>query len=102
MHIHFERTGGFAGMVTRATIDTDDLPPEDALALIEQIREVNFFALPPIISEASGGADQFQYMITVDSDEQQHTVRVGDQSAPDSLRPLLQHLTRLARSQPGT
>lgn len=101
MQIYFERTGGFTGMVTQATIDTDELPPEEVLTLTELIREADFFALPHIMTATSGGADQFQYVVTVEAGEQQHTIQVGDRSAPDSLVPLLQHLTRLARSQPG-
>jgi hypothetical protein len=101
MQISFERSGGFAGMVTQATIDSDELPLDEATVLAGLIRDANFFALPATLTE-SGGADQFQYVVTVKTDEQEHTIRVGDQSAPDSLRPLLQTLTRLARSQPGT
>ncbi|MCC7445976.1 MAG: hypothetical protein IT324_01105 [Anaerolineae bacterium] len=97
MRIDFERSGGFAGMILRATIDTGDLPEADANDLRQLIEEANFFALPPTITSASG-ADQFTYRLTVIALVRQHSVEVSDGAAPDTLRPLLNRLTTLARA----
>lgn len=42
MKIHFERTGGFAGIPTAATIDTLALTPEEAQQLHDLIRAAAF------------------------------------------------------------
>lgn len=101
MRIHFERAGGFTGMRIEADIDTAALPPEDARELATLIEAVHFFDLPPRFTSSTPGADQFEYTIMVESEERHHTVHTTDAGAPPDLRPLLQRLTRLARSQRG-
>ena len=98
MRIDFERSGGFAGMLVQVTIDTASLPPAEADKLHKLVESANFFALAAQITPAPGGADQFQYVITVEEGDRLHTVETGDGAAPDSLRPLLRELTILARS----
>lgn len=98
MRIQFERTGGFAGMRTAATIDTDLLSPQDGQEVKQLVDAARFFKLPPKITGRSQGADQFRYKLTVESEGQRHTVEVGEASAPESLRPLLRKLAALARS----
>jgi len=97
MRIDFERTGGFAGMILQAIIDTNELPEEEANELRQLIEEANFFALPPTIKSASG-ADQFTYRLTVIASVRQHSVEVSDGAVPDSMRPLINRLTTLART----
>jgi hypothetical protein len=99
MRIQFERTGGFAGMRTAATIDTNSLSPGDRQELQQLVEAAGFFKLPPEVAGRPQRADQFQYKLTVESEGQQHTVEVGEASAPESLRPLLRKLTALARSR---
>lgn len=98
MRIHFERSGGFAGMQVRAQVDADSLPPDDAKQLQAMVEAAEFFDLPAKIASPASGGDQFQYRLTVESEGRQHTVEVGDASAPESLQPLLRRLTLLARS----
>ena len=98
MRIHFERTGGFAGMRVTATIDTESLSPEEASELQEMVNAASFFDLPEVIEAPNGGADRFQYRLTVEDAGRSHTVRVGEAASPDELRPLLRRLTTLARS----
>ncbi|HEX3052071.1 MAG TPA: protealysin inhibitor emfourin [Aggregatilineaceae bacterium] len=100
MFIHFERSGGFMGAHLTADIETELLAPDEAHRLMDLIREADFFALPANFTEVEGAADQFQYLITITDEMQQHSVQVSDSSAPDTLHPLLRRLTRLARGQP--
>ena len=103
MQINFERSGGFAGMRISTTIDTASLGSEETRELQNLIDTANFFALPAMITTTSpAGVDQFQYKLTIETDDRQHTVETGDASAPDTLLPLLQKLTRLARTKPGS
>jgi hypothetical protein len=96
--IFFERTGGFMGRKVSATIDLDDLPDEQAELLGDLLDEADFFELPDDLTKPAV-PDAFTYNITVFSDDEQHSVRVSDASAPDDLRPLLDELSKQARMQ---
>jgi hypothetical protein len=98
MRVHFERSGGFAGLRMSCTIDSDELPDDEAHALREEIEQASFFNLPHRLFEPAVGADRFQYEVSVDMGEREHTVEVGEAAMPDSLRPLIQHLERLMRT----
>jgi hypothetical protein len=98
MQIQFERSGGFAGMTVAATIDTDQLPAQEADELRALIDAAGFFNLPAKPAIASVGADQFQYTISVKAEGRQHTIQTGDASASEALQRLLRRLTALARS----
>jgi hypothetical protein len=97
MQIHFERTGGFAGLRMTCTLDTSALPPEEVQALQAELKAADFFKLPAEV-ENPGQADRFTYQIGVKEAGKQHTIRVGETSMPASLHPLVEHLTTLARS----
>ena len=96
--ILFERTGGFMGRKVSVTIDLDDLPEEQADVLDELLDEADFFELPADLTRPAI-PDAFTYNITVFSDDEQHSVRVSDATAPDDLRPLLEELSQQARMQ---
>jgi hypothetical protein len=98
MRIEFERTGGFAGMKLRATIQAEALPPEQAQELASLIAAADFFNLPSMITAPRPGADQFVYRVTVEDAGRRHTVQTSDIAAPETLRPLLQWLVTLART----
>ena len=99
MRIHLERSGGFAGMLVSTPLDTADLPADEAQALREMIHQAGFFELPENLAAEAGGADRFLYTLMVESEGQQHTVQVGEISAPPELQPLLRKLTMMARGQ---
>lgn len=100
MKIYFERSGGFLGRSVSAVVDTNQIPPEQALSLLEKVEHAEFFDLPE--SPAAGlegyqGADQLCYKVTVEVAGVQHTVETSDVNAPEELQPLLQELSQLAR-----
>lgn len=99
MRIQFVRTGGFAGVQLSATIDSDQLPQEEAELLKEALDSADFFTLPEHMFGGSGGADRFQYEITVQDGGRQHTVQAGEAALPDNVQPLVRHLERLARTR---
>jgi hypothetical protein len=98
MRIQFVRTGGFAGMRLASTIDSDALPEEEVQALQSEIDNAHFFELPTQFSETGGGADRFQYEITVEDGHKKHTIEAGESALPGHVQPLIQHLERLART----
>jgi hypothetical protein len=106
MKIQFERSGGFMGLPLKTTLDTAALPDEEAQTLQQMLSEAQFFELPPAAEDmpddAPAGADQMTYTVTVIDDQEAHTVCVTDMATPDTLRPLLRHLTLLARRPSGS
>lgn len=98
MRIRFERSGGFTGIRLDKTVESETLDTEQAIALQHEIDASGFFDLPEKIISPGGGADRFQYRITVESGGRRHTVEVGEAAMPEQLWPLVQHLTTLART----
>ena len=98
MKISYRRTGGFAGMVMSFDLTTEALPSEEADELRDLVDTADFFSLPEVIPSDMPGADQFQYRLTVELEEQQHTVEVGDAAVPENLWPLLNKIRVLSRS----
>ncbi len=50
------------------------------------------------IKPASPMPDRFEYQITISSPQRTHTVTVSESLVTDTLRPLVDHLTELART----
>ena len=100
MKIQFERSGGFAGVNVKGTIDSDSLPAQEASALRALIDAAGFFDLPRK-SAAAPGADQFQYIVGIEDGARKHTIETSEGSASEALRTLLARLTTLARSSRG-
>ena len=100
--ITFKRTGGFMGRETETNINLNEMPDDESQQLQRLILETNFFNIPQNLIEPSKH-DEFEYTITVDAGNSHHTVHTSDSSAPESLRPLLEKLSAIAKegnSQP--
>ena len=99
MRIHFERTGGVAGVRLASNLASDALPESEALALKRLVEASGFFDLPARIDAlASGsGGDRFNYTITVDDGPRSQTVQVSEAAAPPALRALIGWLSQAAR-----
>lgn len=98
MRITFERSGGLMGLKSNLTIDLHELPSDQAEVLRGLVDQADFFNLlenPPARSIPDG----FQYTITVETGLSSHTVHTSDTSSPEELKPLLQELSRRARSR---
>ncbi len=99
--VHFERSGGFAGLRLAVELSGDSLAPEQADELGQLVDRARFFELPSEISGPAKGADQFVYKLTVESAQRVHSVEVGESAVPESLRPLIDWLTAAARQRRG-
>ena len=97
LHIDFERSGGFAGLSLKASVDADNLPLDQAGELDALLRAADFFSLPERPAQPGSGADRFQYDITVTQGGRRHSVSIGESGLPPALRPLIDRLTDLAR-----
>jgi hypothetical protein len=96
MRVEFERSGGFAGLRTAATIDSASLAPDDARKLQELVDASGFFDLPAKMESPSPGADRFQYRIAITSGSRSHTVEASEEAFPAKVKPLIQWLTKAA------
>ncbi len=97
MRIEFTRSGGFAGTRLSRTFDTDQLPEEEKRQLDQLVDAANFFSLPQTLQ--SGGADRFQYKISIERDGKAHTVQADERAAPPPLASLIKKLEVAARAR---
>ncbi|MBP5973076.1 hypothetical protein HW132_10100 [Brasilonema sp. CT11] len=94
MRISFERTGGFAGISTKKTVDTASIPANEADQLPSLLEAADFFNLPEKITASTTQPDRFQYKLTVEDKGKQHTVTVSEAALPGTLRPLIEWLQK--------
>jgi hypothetical protein len=99
MRIIFERTGGFAGMKLKASLDDESMPPQEAGRLRKLLADSRFFELPLRMEAADSHPDRFQYRLTVEDSNCVHTVQACEDAVPPQMRPLLDWLTAAARRQ---
>jgi hypothetical protein len=94
--IHFQRTGGILGREVDADIDLNEIPEDESQELVRLITETNFFKFPQnMIAQAVH--DEYEYTVTIEAGNTNHTIHTSDSAAPESLRPLLEKLSTLAR-----
>lgn len=98
MKIDFIRTGGFAGIRLAGSFDTQQLLPEQGSTLDKLIIDSGFFSLPEEIQQNTPGPDRFEFQISISTGQQSHSIKVNDAVMPESLRPLVEYLTKLAIS----
>ncbi|MBF2013924.1 MAG: hypothetical protein IGS23_01665 [Rivularia sp. T60_A2020_040] len=90
MLISLERSGGFTGIGKVITIDTSKIPQNQAEQLPILLESANFFNLPAYIAaDSTPNRDRFQYTITVEDKNKQHSVTVSESLIPGTLRPLI-------------
>ena len=89
MRIQFERSGGFAGVTRKASIDTTRLPPAEKAQLEALANAVDFGQIPP--PKPGPSADRFQYRLTI-----RKTASFADGQVTPQMRPLLDRLLELA------
>ncbi len=99
MKIYLKRTGGFAGIPFSVAVDTEQLEEEERETLSALVEAAHFFSLPEKIPAAGPEPDRFQYRIRVEEPGRSHTVEAGESGLPDSLQPLVRHLTARGRAK---
>jgi hypothetical protein len=100
MHIQFTAEGGiayFPGLNKPVSIDTAQLPPQEAAELERLVQAANFFDLPPAIAPPSGAADYLQYTISIESGDRQHNVQVSNFVEDPTLLALVSRLKAKAK-----
>jgi hypothetical protein len=97
MRISVIRTGGFTGIPVEISVDESELELDEAVEMHAAIEESRFFSLPTRLPDHSGGADQFSYTITVQDEQNVHTVIASESALPEPLDGFIQRLVRRAR-----
>jgi len=97
MQIHFERSGGFAGLRLAHDIDSAILPADQEAHLKDLVEQSRFFELPAVLRAERPGADRFQYKLRLKGDSQEHTIEVDEAAMPPGLRPLLNWIMQAKR-----
>ncbi|HEY7019887.1 MAG TPA: protealysin inhibitor emfourin [Ktedonobacterales bacterium] len=91
MRVVLHQEGGFAGLARPPlVVDSTQLAPEQQRELDRLIVECNFFQLPadgPTPSE--GAADYLTYILTVEREQQTHSIRVTDPVTDAALAALI-------------
>jgi hypothetical protein len=102
MRVRFKTDGGFVYLPSEpVTIDTDELPAEEADELERLIEAAGFFDLPEAAAPPRGAADYLQYTISVTDLERSHTVRLTDPIRDPHVGALVDYLERKARESRG-
>jgi hypothetical protein len=94
--INFKRTGGSIGKELTMDFDLNNMPAGEARRLHNLLNESRFFEVP-VINDLRASPDEYEYVITVVAGNSIHTVHVSDTSMPQSLRPLVEDLTEIAK-----
>ena len=97
MRISFERSGGFAGITAKTTVDEKDLAPDEAQKLRQLVEGADFFNLSKKNMPRSSRPDRFQYELSLEESGRQHTMTMSEESMPLKLRPLINWLMEKAR-----
>jgi hypothetical protein len=97
LRVSFERSGGFAGITMRTTVDEKDLAPDQAQKLHQLVEEADFFNLSKKIMPRSPRPDRFQYELSLEESGRQHTVTMSEETLPEKLKPLINWLMEKAR-----
>jgi len=97
IRIDLERSGGFAGMSLKASVDTSQLPPDEASTIAGMVDRLDFGALAARAATPSRAPDRFQYDLVVRRGGQRHALSLGESAVTPELRPLLDHLMTMAK-----
>ena len=90
------------GREVDTVIDLNEIPDNESQELMRMITETNFFNIPQNLIEHAT-PDEYEYTVTVEAGNSLHTIHTSDSKASETLRKLLETLSRLAlgESQSG-
>jgi hypothetical protein len=94
VQVEVERTGGFGGLVTRRSADTDSLPAQEARQLAELVAALDLEALRNAPSPTRTVPDAFQYDIVISTGGNQVHLHAEDPDVPAQLRPLIRFVVQ--------
>jgi len=90
IQVEVRRTGGFGGLTTSRSADTDALPAADARGLAALVEGLDLEALRAHPGGTRAVPDAFQYDVSISRAGEHVRLRVRDPDVPAELRPLIQ------------
>jgi hypothetical protein len=81
-------------MTMRTSVDTDDLPLEQAARIEQALQRIDFGALQTMRSASASSVDRFQYDVTITDGDQRQELSTGEEELPPELRHLFEELLR--------
>jgi len=96
MKIRFRQSGGFAGLVKVAEVDSGEVAGEEGGRLESMVREALAEAVP---ESTSAMPDDEQVYIEIEIEERRETILVGRSQVPGPMRPLVEFLEQRARHE---
>lgn len=97
MKVHFQQSGGFAGMMRGCTLDTDAMDPGEAGTLEALVRQSSIRGMTT--AQDPGARDVFAYEIDIEAEGETHHLTVDELSLTPEVVPLLEFLRTRARPQ---
>jgi len=95
MKIQFTQSGGFAGLIKQAHVDTDTLSADDSKQLAQLVQDSGLSDSHQKLSDQ--GRDLEQYEIHLDDGSRKTSVVFDAKTVPPSVKPLVGYLRKLAR-----
>ena len=95
------RSGGFAGIETRAAVDTAHLPLERAAELRSLVRRADAAALARRLAGARDdphGADRFHYDVDIRVGDDVHRFSLGEAAIPAELKAVIDFVMSYGRA----
>ena len=93
MRLELRRSGGFAGITRSASVDTADLPSEEADELAGLLeRSGVLHESPGRRGPTPGAPDRFRYRLVVERREERVEVSFGEEAMGPDLRALVDRL----------
>jgi hypothetical protein len=77
--------------------DLNNMPASEAQRLHNMLNESKFFEIP-VVEDLRASPDEYEYVITVVAGNSIHTIHLSDTSMPQSVRPLVEDLTEIAKT----
>ena len=97
LRIEFQRSGGFAGLTMGTTVDTAELPPEDASTYERLVESLERSGVGD--SSPPGKPDRFQYELTVTRGKDRRRFQLAEQELTPEARELVSLLVERARER---
>jgi hypothetical protein len=98
VRVQVTRRGGVAGIALRATIDTAELPNDDAARAESALRDLPW-GHPP---SQPGLPDRFRYELAIAEEGDDRLIVLGEHELPAALRPLLDLLAQRGEIRPAS
>lgn len=95
MRLEIERSGGFAGLTKKVTVDTEDLPGEIAKNIKKFLEDnISFKSSSPLLSKKKAVADSYVYKIIGKSPEKKQEIEFDESNINYELKRCINYVLK--------